>query len=110
MMVRGHIRLARRVRDRERPAAHGRIRRLSTVAFHGYLDLVVPFLLLARVPTFFAAPWPVVVRTDVGLVVAILIAVRLSGGGFRLAGWWRTRGLPTPTLGPSAVSSKLVAG
>ena len=109
LMVRGHVRLARRVRDRERSAALGRIRRVGAMAFHGYLDLVVPLLLLVRVPTFLAAPWPVVIRTDIGLVVAILIVVRLSGGGLRLAGWWRTRGLPYP-VGASAVSSALIAG
>ena len=93
--LRGHLRLVRRVRDRERPATHGRFRRMATVAFHGYLDLIVPVILLLRVPDAMAAPWPVLVRTDVGLVVLILVALRLSGGGLRLAGWWRN-GAQTP--------------
>ena len=90
VMLRGHLRLVRRVRDRERPATHGRFRRMATIAFHGYLDLIVPVILLLRVPDAMAAPWPVLVRTDVGLVVLILVALRLSGGGLRLAGWWRS--------------------
>ena len=65
-------------------------RRMATIAFHGYLDLIVPVLLLLRVPDAMAAPWPVLVRTDVGLVVLVLVALRLSGGGLRLAGWWRS--------------------
>ena len=109
-MARGTVRLARRVRDHRPAAAHGRVRRLSAIAFHGYLDLVVPVLLLLRVPTFFAAPWPVVVRTDVGVVVAVLIGLRLSGGGLRLMGWWRMRGLPASTAGVTVVPSTLVAG
>ena len=109
-MARGTVRLARRVRDRTSPDPHGRARRLSAIAFHGYLDLVVPILLLVRAPTFFAAPWPVVVRTDVGLVVAVLIALRLSGGGLRLVGWWRTRQPAPPQAGASMVSSAVVSG
>ena len=65
-------------------------RRLATIAFHGYLDVIVPILLLVRVPDAMAAPWPVLVRTDVGLVVLVLVAVRLTGGGLRLVGWWRS--------------------
>lgn len=90
VMLRGHLQLLRRVRDRERPATHGRVRRMATIAFHGYLDLIVPVLLLLRVPDAMAAPWPVLVRTDVGLVVIVLVALRLSGGGLRVAGWWRS--------------------
>ena len=37
-----------------------------------------------------AAPWPVLARTDVGLVVLVLVVLRLSGAGLRLAGWWRS--------------------
>ena len=92
MMLRGIVRQARRVRGsgasaRPRPSAP----RSAALAFHGYLDLLVPVVLLLRVPAVFAAPWPVLVRTDVGLVVAVLIVVRLTGGGLRLAGWWRLR-------------------
>ena len=110
VMLRGHLRLVRRVRDRERPATHGRIRWLTTIAFHGYLDLIVPVILLVRVPDAMAAPWPVLVRTDVGVVVLILVALRLSGGGLRLAGWWRSGRLAawSPAAGevPGALAAR----
>ena len=49
VMLRGHLRLA----GGSRPRAPGRPRpdpAAGTIAFHGYLDLVVPVLLLLRVP------------------------------------------------------------
>jgi hypothetical protein len=90
MMLRGHLRLADRVRSRQAPTAGGRFRRLAGITFHGYLDLLVPIVLLLRAPSALAAPWPVLVRTDIGLVLAVFIALRLTGGALRLTGWWRT--------------------
>ncbi len=110
VMLRGHLALARRVRRPQPAAAHGPIRRLGTLAFHGYLDLIVPLLLLVRAPEAMSASWPVLVRTDVGLVIAVLIAIRLSGGGLRLAGWWRSRGLAAPSRSLSTTPRALVAG
>jgi hypothetical protein len=100
-MVRGHARLAGRLRRREGPRANGRLRRLGGFAFHGYLDLLVPLFLLLRAPAAFGAPWPTLVRTDIGLVLAIFITLRLTGGALRLTGWWRTGRRPvwTPVNG-----------
>ncbi len=100
VMLRGHLRLIGRVRHREGPGPSGGPRRVATIAFHGYLDVIVPILLLVRVPDAMAAPWPVLVRTDVGLVVLVLVAVRLTGGGLRLVGWWRSG--RSPVWSPAA--------
>ena len=109
-MLRGHLRLADRVRRRQRPTAGGRFRRLAGITFHGYLDLLVPIVLLLRVPDAFAAPWPVLVRTDIGLVLAVFIALRLTGGALRLTGWWRTGRRPVWTVVGSEVPPVAAAG
>ena len=110
VMLRGHLRLADRVRRRQRPTAGGRFRRLAGITFHGYLDLLVPIVLLLRVPDAFAAPWPVLVRTDIGLVLAVFIALRLTGGALRLAGWWRTGRRPIWTVVGGEVPPVAAAG
>jgi hypothetical protein len=106
MMIRGHLRLARQVSRREGPGSTGRLRRLAGVVFHGYLDVIVPLFLLLRVPAALAAPWPTLVRTDVGLVLAVFIALRLTGGALRATGWWRAGRRPVWTaVGPEAASA-----
>ena len=110
VMLRGHLRLAGRVRRRQGPTAHGRVRRLAGIAFHGYLDLLVPALLLLRAPSAFAASWPVLVRTDIGLVLAIFIALRLTGGALRLTGWWRAGRRPVWMTVPGEVPPVVAAG
>ena len=106
MMVRGHLRLARRVSRREGPGSTGRLRRLAGVVLHGYLDVIVPVFLLLRVPAALAAPWPTLVRADVGLVLAVFIALRLTGGALRATGWWRAGRRPVWTaVGPEAASA-----
>ncbi len=110
MMIRGMFELARRVRQGGQPASHGRVRRLAGVAFHGYLDLIVPILLLVRVPVAFAAPWPILVRTDVGLVILVLAIARLATGTLRLAGWWRSGRQPAWATVAREVPRAAVAG
>lgn len=110
MMIRGMFQLAGRVRQGGHPASHSRVRRLVGVAFHGYLDLIVPILLLLRVPVAFAAPWPILVRTDVGLVILIFAIVRLATGTLRLAGWWRSGRLPAWATVDREVPRVAVAG
>jgi CubicO group peptidase (beta-lactamase class C family) len=110
VILRGHLRLAGRVRRRERPMAGGRFRRLAGITFHGYLDLLVPAILLLRAPSAFAASWPVLVRTDIGLVLAIFIALRLIGGALRLTGWWRAGRRPVRAAAGSEVPSVAAAG
>ena len=110
VMLRGHLRLARRMRRRERPAPVSWLRRLAGITFHGYLDLLVPILLLLRVPIAFAAPWSVLVRTDIGLVLAIFIGLRLTGGALRLTGWWRAGRRPVWTTFGSEVPPVPAAG
>jgi CubicO group peptidase (beta-lactamase class C family) len=110
VMLRGHLRLAGRVRRREGATAGGRFRRLAGITFHGYLDLLVPVLLLLRAPSAFAASWPVLVRTDIGLVLAVFIALRLTGGALRLTGWWRAGRRPVWTAVPGEVPSVAAAG
>ena len=110
VMIRGHLGLARRVRRREGPGSIGRVRRLAGIMFHGYLDLIVPVVLLLQVPAALAAPWPVLVRTDVGLVLAVFIALRLTGGALRATGWWRSGRRPVFAAVGHEVPSVVAAG
>ena len=55
-------------------------------------------------------PWPVLVRTDIGLVLAVFIALRLTGGALRLTGWWRTGRRPVWTVVGSEVPPVAAAG
>jgi CubicO group peptidase (beta-lactamase class C family) len=110
VMLRGHLQLVHRVRGRRGSTAGGRFRRLAGITFHGYLDLLVPLVLLLRAPDAFAAPWPVLLRTDIGLVLAVFIAVRLTGGALRLAGWWRTGRRPVWTVVGGEVPPVAAAG
>ena len=99
VMLRGHLRLAGRVRRREGrdgrrsvppPGAGSPSTAIWTCSSRS-------FCCSAR-PSAIAAPWPVLVRTDIGLVVlAVFIALRLTGGALRLAGWWRTGRRPVWT-------------
>ena len=61
-------------------------------------------------PSAFAAPWPVLVRTDIGLVLAVFIALRLTGGALRLTGWWRTGRRPVWTVVGGKVPPVATAG
>ena len=110
LMLRGHLRLAGRARRRQGLSASGRFRRLAGITFHGYLDLLVPLVLLLRAPDALAAPWPVLVRTDIGLVLAVFIVLRLTGGALRLAGWWRTGRRPVWAVVRSEVPPVAAAG
>ncbi len=110
VMLRGQLRLADRLRRRQRPTARGRFRRLAGITLHGYLDLLMPIVLLVRAPDVLAAPWPVLVRTDIGLVLAIFIALRLTGGALRLAGWWRSGRRPVWAVVGSEVPPVAAAG
>ena len=110
VMLRGHVRLADRVRRRQPPTAGGRFRRMAGITFHGYLDLLVPIVLLLRVPDALAAPWSVLIRTDIGLVLAVFIALRLTGGALRLTGWWRTGRRPIWTVVGGKVPPVATAG
>ena len=83
---------------------------MAGITFHGYLDLLVPLVLLLRAPDAFAAPWSVLVRTDIGLVLAVFIALRLTGGALRLTGWWRTGRRPVWTVVGGNVPRVATAG
>lgn len=91
--LRGLVRLARRSWHREPVAGPWRIRRIGALAIRSYLDLIIPVLLLLRVPGVFSAPWSAMVRTDVGLVILAFVVLRLADGGLRITGWLR-RGEP----------------
>jgi CubicO group peptidase (beta-lactamase class C family) len=56
-----------------------------------YLDFVVPLLILWRAPAFLAAPWWILVRIDVGLVLLVFAMLRLATGLVPLIGWARSR-------------------
>ena len=53
--------------------------------------MVVPLVILLRAPVALSAPWTALARTDVGLVLVVIVVIRLADGGLRIAGWWRRR-------------------
>jgi hypothetical protein len=94
VMARGLVRTARSVRrgDPEAaPQSRTRTRRTALRIVRLYLDLFVPLAILWGTPAFLAAPWWVLVRTDLGLVLFAFALLRLTAGAIRLAGWLRSR-------------------
>jgi CubicO group peptidase (beta-lactamase class C family) len=74
-----------------------------------YLDLVVPSAILTRAPELLGAGWLVLVRTDLGLVLAVIALMRLLDGAVR--GLRTVRALrlsdPAASLMPSPAGSGL---
>ena len=64
-----------------------RPRRIGGLAFRGYLDVVVPIAILVTMPAFLGAGWPVLIRTDIGLVLAVIAALRVADGAIRAWRW-----------------------
>lgn len=87
--LRGLARQARRTWVREPVSRPWRVRRIGALAIRSYLDVIIPILLLVRVPGVFSAPWSAMVRTDIGVVILVFVVLRLADGGLRVAGWWR---------------------
>jgi hypothetical protein len=92
VMARGLVRTARSVRRGDPPVApQSRARRAAVRIVRLYLDLFVPLAILWGTPAFLAAPWWVLIRTDLGLVLFAFALLRLTAGAIRLAGWLRSR-------------------
>jgi len=110
------VRLGRETWRHETPSrsARGRVRRSLGFAFRAYLDVLVPVVILVRMPDLLGAGWPDLVRTDVGLVLAVVVALRLVDGGLRTAGWWRERSMASGVIasapGTAAAPTASVAG
>ena len=82
----------------------GRARRAAMLGLRGYLDAIVPLAILVAAPAWLGAGWPVLVRTDIGLVLAGIAALRAADGIVRSARWWRGRSLPGLAVGAPARS------
>jgi hypothetical protein len=68
-----------------------------------YLDLAVPFAILVGAPAFFGAGWAVLVRIDLGLVLAAIAVLRLLDGLIRLVRTMRAmRSAPSSGTIPAA--------
>lgn len=89
--VRGLVRLARSAWRRQPVTSPWRVRRIGALAIRSYLDVVIPVLLVLRVPDAFSAPWSAMIRTDVGVVILAFVILRLADGAIRVTGWWRRR-------------------
>ena len=61
--------------------------RIGGVALRAYLDVVVPLAILLTMPTFLGAGWPVLIRTDIGLVLAVIATLRVADGAIRAWRW-----------------------
>ena len=64
-----------------------RPRRIGGLAVRGYLDVVVPVAIVLTMPSFLGAGWPVLIRTDIGLVLAVVAALRVADGAIRAWRW-----------------------
>jgi CubicO group peptidase (beta-lactamase class C family) len=62
-----------------------RLRLVGSLGFRAYLDVVVPIVLLVKMPDLLGAPWTTLVRIDFGLVIAAIVAVRVADGVVRVA-------------------------
>jgi CubicO group peptidase (beta-lactamase class C family) len=98
-MGRGLYRAVAAARKAVAPSAGSHARTVGWRVLRLYLDLLVPLGILWRAPAFLAAPWWILVRTDLGLVLFAFAIVRLATGGVRLVGWARSRRLaPTQSV------------
>lgn len=64
-----------------------RLRSVFGMAVRVYLDAVVPFVILTQAPALLGAPWPVLIRVDIGVVLFVLAAIRLADGALRSTTW-----------------------
>ena len=104
VMVRGLARAVIAARRSDAPSGPLlRPRTIATGILRLYLDWIVPLVILWRTPTFLAAPWSVLVRIDLGLVLLVFALIRLATGVVRLVGWARTRWRPALAGGPAPV-------
>ena len=55
----------------------------ATLVARVYLDVFVPYVLLTQAPALFGASWLVLVRIDLGLVIAAIATLRLLDGAIR---------------------------
>ena len=55
------------------------------LGFRVYADAVVPVAILTQAPAVLGAGWWILIRIDLGLVLAAVAALRLLDGGVRLA-------------------------
>jgi CubicO group peptidase (beta-lactamase class C family) len=78
-------------------------RRVATLGLRAYLDVVVPVAILVAAPGWLGAGWPVLVRTDIGFVLAAIAMLRAGDGVVRAWRWWRGGSVST-------VPVKAVAG
>ena len=92
MMLRGLFRAGKAARDNNPTEAHhGRAWTFGVGVLRLYLDLIVPLAILWRAPAILAAPWWILVRIDVGLVLLAFSILRLATGVVRVVGWARSR-------------------
>ena len=73
------------VSDRNRRVREGTDAGVA-IAIRGYLDVVIPLGVLFTVPTLLGAGWPVLIRTDLGVVFATIGLLRLADGVIRATG------------------------
>jgi CubicO group peptidase (beta-lactamase class C family) len=97
-----HSRGTARVAD---PGRVARVRRAGGLLIRGYLDVLVPVVLLSRVPVALGAGWPVLVRTDLGLVAMAIVILRLAIGAAHLAGWLGLRRRAASTPRPATLAA-----
>jgi CubicO group peptidase (beta-lactamase class C family) len=87
LQLRGLARLARRQPTPPLGWRAHPLTRLGSVGLRVYLDVVVPLAILVLVPGWLG-PWPAVLRVDLGVVLAAVVALRLTDGAIRV---WQLR-------------------
>lgn len=71
-----------------------------------YLDLVVPLAILVGAPAVFGAGWAVLVRIDLGLVLAVIAVLRLLDGAIRIARTGRAMRIAGASSSGSAAATR----
>lgn len=103
------VRLARApIAPRSRPWPQTRRGRLM-LPVRLYLDVVVPVVILVEAPAFFGAGWAVLVRIDLGLVLAAIAVLRLLDGLIRLVRTMRAM-RSAPSAGTVRAATSRVGG
>ena len=79
-----------------------RPRRIGGLALRGYLDVFVPAAILLTMPGLLGAGWPTLIRTDIGLVLAVIAGLRVADGAVRAWRWRSGRDASNVGVGSDA--------
>jgi hypothetical protein len=83
----GIARLVRAPSATGQAAATSSWRRFVSLAYRGYVDVVVPAAIILFVPGYFGTDWSVMARIDIGQVLLAIAGLRILDGAMRVGRW-----------------------